>query len=475
MADAWTAALKVPNVIQNLLGEGSLSASFIPAYAELEHEGRTDDARRLAGAVLGLLLAVAGALALLGVMLAPLVVDLVAFGMSGERRDATVGLVRVLFPMMGFLVLSAWALGVLNSHRRFLLSYAAPVLWNLCIVGGLLLGAQVLALEGRALLMLMGWGALAGGVLQFLVQLPLVVRLLGGVRPSLDTEAPGVRDAVRNFVPVVGARGLESLSGLLREVTLASLLAEGALSVLGFVQTLHVLPISLFGLAVAAAELPELARERSDEARIAARVRTGLARVQFWVVPTVVGYVLFGQRVATLLFLGGRFGATDARVTGLTLAAFALGLLASASSRMLANAFYGLRDTGTPARIASVRIVISLLVGGLLMVPLDRIAVGDRFLGAAGLGLGSAVAAWIEYGTLRVRLRGRIGTHGPGLAEAAKVWSSALASAALAYGVDRALVGVPGRPQALGTLAVFGVAYLALTRLLGTTVRPRLR
>lgn len=474
-ADAWTAALKVPNVLQNLLGEGSLSASFIPVYAELEHQGRSADARRLAGAVFGLLVAVAGALALLGVLAAPWIVDVVALGMAGERRDATVGLIRVLFPMMGFLVLSAWALGVLNSHRRFLLSYAAPVLWNAAIVTGLLTGALGLGLRGQPLLMAMGWGALAGGLLQFLVQLPLVWRLLGGVRPSLDTHAPGVREAVRNFVPVVGARGLESVSGLLREVTLASLLAPGALAVLGYVQTLHVLPISLFGLAVAAAELPEIARERADTDLIAERVRAGLARVQYWVVPTVVGYVLFGRHLLVLLFQSGAFNLDDTLVTWGTLAAFALGLLATSSSRMLANAFYGLRDTATPARVAAVRIVTSLVFGAIFMVPLDRIQVGERFLGAAGLGLGSAVAAWLEYGTLRRRLRDRVGPHGPGVGEGARVWAAAALAAGLGLGAERLLAGLPPRLVALGTLGAFGVGYLALTRLLGTGVRPRLR
>ena len=473
LADAWTAALKLPNVLQNLLGEGSLSASFIPAYTELVHAGRTTDARRLAGAVLGLLAAVAGALVLLGALLAPIVVDVLAFGLEGERRSVTIEMVRLLFPMVGFLVLSAWALGILNSHRKFLLSYAAPVIWNVAIVGALLAGSLWWGLEGRSLLIVMGWGALAGGLLQFLVQLPAVWSLLGGVRPSLDRSAPGLGGAVKNFVPVVGARGFESVSGLVREVTLASLLMEGALSILGYVQTLHVLPISLFGLSVAAAELPELSREGADRGRVAARVRQGLARVQFWVVPTFVGYVIFGRHVVGLLYLGGSFGATDTFVTWMVLAAFALGLLATASSRMLSSAFYGLKDTVVPARAAVVRIVVSLTLGALFMIPLDRFQVGDRYLGAAGLGLGSATAAWLEYLLLRVNLKRRIGTHGPGPGEALRVWVAVSVAATAAYGVENLAAGLPTRGMALVTLGTFGVGYLLLTRAFDVAARPR--
>ncbi len=473
LADAWTAAVKLPNVLQNLLGEGSLSASFIPAYTELEHAGRKEDARRLAGAVLGLLIAVVSALVLLGVWMAPLLVSVLAWGLEGETRAITVQLVRILLPMVAFLVLSAWALGILNSHRKFLLSYAAPVIWNVSIIGALLGGSLWWGLEGRRLLVAMACGALVGGLLQFLIQTPAVWRLLGGCRPSLDGDAPGLGGAVKNFIPVVGARGLESVSGLLREVTLASMLNTGALAVLGFVQTLHVLPISLFGLSVAAAELPELTRESSDHSQLAARVRTGLARVQFWVVPTVAGYLLFGRHVVALLYQWGSFRANDVVVTWIVLGAFAVGLLATASSRMLSSAFYGLKDTVVPARTAALRIGVSLAVGALLMIPLDRFQVGDRFLGAAGLGLGSATAAWLEYLLLRSNLKRRIGAHGPGLGEAGRVWLAVATAAMLGLGTERLIGGLHTKVLALVTLAVFGVGYLVCARVFNVSARPR--
>jgi putative peptidoglycan lipid II flippase len=124
-------------VLQNLLGEGTLSASFIPAYSALLGQGRTQEAGRVAGAMFALLCAIAGGITLIGIALAPLLVAVFTPGFTGQRRELLISVVRILFPMTGVLVLSAWALGILNSHRRFFLPYFAPVLWNAAIIGAL--------------------------------------------------------------------------------------------------------------------------------------------------------------------------------------------------------------------------------------------------------------------------------------------------------------------------------------------------
>src|SRR5690606_8387209 len=164
---------------------------------------------------------------------------------------------RIIFPMTGVLVLSAWALGVLNSHRRFFLPYFAPVLWNAAIIGALVAFGGRLDLDG--LLIAAAWGALAGGVLQFAVQLPAVRRLDRELRLSTGRREPGFREALRNAGPAILGRGVVQLSTY-ADLILASLLAVGALSRLRFAQTLYLLPISLFGMSVAAAALPDLAR-----------------------------------------------------------------------------------------------------------------------------------------------------------------------------------------------------------------------
>lgn len=478
LADAWTAALRLPAVLQNLLGEGSLSASFIPVYAEQIGDGRPEVARRFAGVVLGLLLTVAGVLVLVGVAATPFLVDALMPGYSGDQRAGALLLLPLLIPMAGLAVLAAWALGILNTHRHFLLSYSAPVLWNLSIVGALLAGGVGLGLRDLELLRWMGWGALIGGGLQFLVQLPTVVRRAGWVRPSLKLKTEGVNEALRNFLPVVGARGFESLSGFLREVTLASLLAGGAVSILGYVQPFYLLPISLFGLSVAAAELPELSQRRREATEVlAARVASGLQSVQFWVVPTVVGYIVLGGSLMSLVYRRGSFSGDDATAAHYVLAAVALGLVASASSRLLSSTFYALRDAATPARIAVFRIVVSFGLGAALMFPFDRLQTGSVHLGAVGLGLGAAAAAWLEYVLLRIRVRRRIGTHGPGVGATVRVWASALFAGGVTWGVQRLVAQEPwtGAMASIGLLSSFGVIYLVVARILGLEIPGRSR
>ena len=175
--DAFRAALRIPNVLQNLLGEGVLSASFIPVYSGMLARGQEEDAGRLAGAIAGLLIALTSLIVLVGVVFAGPLVRVIAFGFEpgSERYELTVTLVRIITPGVGFLVLSAWCLGILNSHRRFFLSYVAPVVWNAAIIAAIVATYLVTA-EEVALAIALGWGALVGSVLQFLVQLGPVVR-----------------------------------------------------------------------------------------------------------------------------------------------------------------------------------------------------------------------------------------------------------------------------------------------------------
>ena len=404
LTDAWRAALRIPNVLQNLLGEGTLSASFIPVYVRLLEEGREEEAGRAAGAVLGLLATVAGALAALGVWAAPWLATLVATGFEGdERAGILVSLLRLLFPMTAVLVVSAWALGILNSHRRFFVSYVAPALWNLAMIVAVA-GAAGRGVFGEDLIFAMAWGALAGGVLQLLFQLPFLLRFLKHVVPSLSTRITGVREIVTNFVPVFAARGAVNLSALV-DTNLASRLSTGAVGIMGYAQPLYLLPVSLFGMSVAAAELPELSRDRTAGVKaVRERTERAVRTVLFWLIPITAGYIVFREEVMAIFRTGGAFGEADAVAAGAVLAAYALGLPASGTSRVLASAFFALGNTRTPARIAYARITVSAAVGIALMFPLDRVTVGQLGLGAAGLAVGASLGAWLELSLLRRNL-----------------------------------------------------------------------
>jgi putative peptidoglycan lipid II flippase len=482
-ADVFRAGLRMPNVLQNLLGEGTLSASFIPVYAELLEQGREKEAGRVAGAIFALLLAIAGLLALIGVLMAPLLVSIFLPGFEGERRELSITVSRILFPMAGVLVLSAWSLGILNSHRRFFIPYVAPVLWNAAMIATLLLLGGTMSPD--RLVVALSWGALLGGGLQFLVQLPWVLRLDRHLRIGWGTRIAEVRETVRNAGPAILGRGVVQLSGWL-DMVLASFLAAGAVAAIGYAQVLYVLPVSLFGMSVAAAELPELSRQRSEAVEVLReRTRAGLRRVTFYVVPSVVGFLALGDVIVAALYQTGEFGRQDTLLVYFTLIGYTIGLLASTTTRLFSSTFFALRDTKTPARYAAVRVASAAILGATLMLqfepvrPLgsDGIQIGPGFLadytlngqplGAVGLALGAGIAAWIELVLLRRALEPRIGSVALGGGLWVRMAGSALAGAAVGWGLR--LLLPPLHPILTGVLVLggFGVTYYVLSALLG--------
>ena len=502
-ADVLRVAFKTPNFLQNLLGEGTVSAAFIPVYSRMLDEGRREAAGRFAGAVLGLLVALVTVCVAAGMLLArPLLAVLqpgwlgdaarVAAGTADVDRFAlAVETVRYTFPMAGVLVLFAWALGVLNSHRRFFLPYVAPVVWNLAIIAGMAWAAVALFGSPAAIgaltvvpvpaadriLFAALTGALVGGVLQFAVLLPGVAREIRGFRLSVSTSVEGVRESFRAFVPVVLGRGAYQISGYV-DLFLAGFLAAGAISALTQALTLYVLPVSLFAMSVAASELPELSRLRdAGTEAFFARVGRSLGQILYPIVAATVAYLGFGGLVVGAFFQTGQFGASDTALVALVLAAYALGLPATTASRLLQNAFYALGDTKTPARLALWRLGVGTGVGAGLMVLFERLTVEGVVggasveplrLGAVGLALGAGLGAWIELGLLGRALRreapafrfpaGRA-VQMLGLAGLASV-PAALAQAALPE-------ALPVVVRAAVVLGLFGATYLGLGAALG--------
>lgn len=478
-ADALAAGLRLPNVLQNLLGEGTLSASFIPAYSALLGQGRTKEAGRVAGAVFALLLGIAGVIALAGVLLAPFIVGVFTPGFEGERRELTIAVVRIFFPMTGVLVLSAWALGVLNSHRRFFLPYFAPVLWNAAIIAALVAYVNRVDLEG--LLLAGAWGALVGGFLQFGIQLPTVLRLDREIRIGRGGfREPAFRQVLRNAMPAIMGRGVVQLSGYV-DLVLASLLAIGAPVRLRFAQTLYLLPISLFGMSVAVAELPELAREGDGAVEaLRARMTAALRRVAFFVVPSFVAFIAVGEVLVAGVFRTGEFVAADVMLVWLILAAYSLGLIPSTATRVFQSSFFALRDTRTPARVAGIRVLVAAVVGGTLMTQLEPVSVlgmeiPSAFadftrglpLGPVGLALGAALGAWLEWRMLKTRLERRVGAFGAGAGALVRMFVAAAAGALAARTLIALIPGLHPVPLAMAVAALYGCVYFAVARALG--------
>jgi putative peptidoglycan lipid II flippase len=460
-ADAFKAALKIPNLLQNLFGEGALSASFIPVYARLLATGEEEEARRVArviGSILALMMSI---LVLAGVLATPYLIDLIAPGFEGMKRDYTIRMVRIMFPGVGVLVLSAWCLGILNSHRQFFLPYAAPVLWNAAMIATLLaFGSQNKLYPFAEIL---AWGAVAGSLLQFLVQVPAVFRLAGRFRFELETASINVSTIIKNFLPSVGSRGVNQLSSYV-DTILASFLPSGAVAALAYAQALYLLPIGLFGMSVSSAELPEMSSQVGSMEAVAValrqRLQGALQRVAFYIVPSVAAFLALGDSIVSLLYQTGRFTRNDVVYVWEVLAGATVGLLAATLGRLYTSAFWALRDTRTPLRFAVIRVLLTTGLGWFFAFPVPKWLGVPASLGLVGLTVSAGMAGWVEFTLLRAALNRKIGRTGLPVFYTIRLWSAAGGAAAAAFALKVWMAHLPPLLSGSVVLALYGAAYL---------------
>jgi len=463
-AGAFSAAFRIPNFLQNVFGEGALSASFIPVYANLLARGDKKEASRVADAVLTMLALTTSIIVLVGVLTTPFFVGLFAHSFSAAARDLTIQLVRILFPGAGLLVLSAWCLGVLNSHRRFFLSYTAPVVWNLAIIATLVLFGN--RKDQFHLASFAAWGSVVGSALQFGVQLPTILRLIGRLRPVLDIASENVRTVLRNFFPVFMSRGVVQISAFV-DAMLAGLISEQAVAALMYAQSLYTLPVSLFGMSISAAELPAMSSALGTTTQIADqlhhRLSEGLSRIAFFIVPSVMAMMAFGDVMTGALYQTGKFGRADSKYVWGILAGSTIGLLASTLGRLYASTFYALHDTRTPLRYAVIRVVLTTGLGYLCAIPLPPLIGLDPKWGAAGLTASAGVAGWVEFALLRRSLNSRIGRTGLTLGYVSKLWLAAVIGAGIGWTI-KLVIGVR-HPVIVAALVLvpYGLVYFGVT------------
>jgi putative peptidoglycan lipid II flippase len=462
-ADAFNAAFRIPNVLQNLFGEGALSASFIPVYATLLARGEHRQADRVAGAVGALVALIVSVVVLVGVVLTPALIAVIAPGFAPPKRALTITIVRILFPGAGLLVLSAWCLGVLNSHRRFLLSYTAPVMWNAAMIATLAFFGPRESLSRLAVIL--AWGSVAGSALQFAVQLPRVFSVAPGLHLAVDLASEPVRTIMRNFVPVFISRGVVQISAYV-DTLLASLLPTGAVTGLASAQLLYTLPVSLFGLSVAAAELPAIAQTAAIDSAgdgVRRRLHEGLRHIAFFVVPSAVAFIALGDVIAAALLQTGRFGHEDALYVWGILAGSAVGLLASTLGRLYSSGLYALGDPRTPLRCALIRVALTTVLGYYFAIPVPRWLAIPPLWGAAGLTASAGIAGWVEMWMLRSSLGGRLGPMALPVDYAARLWAAAAIAASAAWGVKLALAPAYPVLAAIVVLGPYGLIYLGCT------------
>ena len=470
-ADAFRAALRIPNTLRSLLGEGTLLASFIPVYAALNERPDKGPARALAGAILGLLLLAAGVLALVGIALAPAITTVLAKGFDQPRRELTITLVRILFPMTGLMVISAWCLGVLNTHRRFFLPYAAPALWNVAGIVAMLATGTWFANRAlppdaqlHRLALALAWGTVVGSLLQIAVQLPACWRLLHGIVLRISTTPEGVRNVLVAWLPLLVGAGVAQLSGLI-DTLLGSFTGPGGVSALGYAQLIQVLPISLFGVSVTAVSLPELSRDAvargggpAPNEQLRARIAVGFRRIVFFIVPSSIAFIVISREIVAALYQTGRFTPDATALVGRVLAAYGIGLLGQATVKLFASGFYAMRDTRTPVKIAALSLVVSTSLAWVLM----------RWLGAPGIALGSSIGAFLNTSLHLRDLSRRIGgvLRRPDWRAFGIALAAGIVAGAGALGAAYVSTGLAPVPRGALVLAIFGMVYGALTLLL---------
>ena len=462
-ADVFRAAFRIPNFLQNLFGEGVLSASFIPVYANLLSRSDRDEADRVAGAVAGILMLVTSLLVAAGIAATPWLIEAIAPGFSGEKKEFCIILVRILFPGAGLLVWSAWCLGILNSHGRFFLSYAVPVAWNAVIITSIILFGR--HTQGYDLARWTAWGSVVGSLVQILIQLPTVMRLLGRFRLSIASRGAHVKTVIANFMPVFVGRGVIQVSAYVDQI-LASFLGTGAVAGLGYAQALYTLPVSLFGMSVSAAELPAMSKAVGSEAEIASLLRqrldAGLRRIAFFIIPSAASFLALGDVVAGAIYQTGRFSRADAVYVWAILAGSSIGLLASTLGRLYSSAFYALRDTRTPLRYALVRVSLATALGYLLSQHGPALAGIPLQWGAAGITTASGFCGWIEFILLRARLNRRVGKTGLALSYQTRLWFAAGTGAGTGWMV-KSLTSHWHPVFAAGLiLGAFGIVYFSI-------------
>ncbi len=504
-ADGFRVAMRVPNIIQNLLGEGALSASFVPVYAKLIEDKNEVEARRVAGGVLGfLLVAIIAIVAIIVVFAGPIVTITTLGQLSPDVQEQAVTLTRITAPGIGLLGVSAWCLGILNANRQYFLSYVAPVLWNLAQIVTLITVALIGLTFGDDLTpariaVFLAIAVTVGSALQLAIQLPTVLRLTHGVTPHLRREGQ-VKVVLRRFAPAVGTRGVVQVASFI-DLMLAGIAGSGALAILGMTMPLYLLPVSLFGFSVAATELTEMSRRSDHLDEFIRRSEIGFRKV---ILPAglCAGILAGGARpiIGTLYQWPSQvldlspITNDETIVIGLVLLTFALALPATMAARVTQNALYALGEVRTPATIAVIRLVVLVVVTLPIMARLNEVTVIDgefsgwsenpsvfffpdelmtfdlARLGAVGIALGALVASWVEWALLRRALQNRVGHHlssglvlpvtAASLGTAVALW---LLQVVIPIGapIEGIVVGLAGIPIYIGLLRLQGLRPLS--------------
>jgi putative peptidoglycan lipid II flippase len=424
LADAYQVAFRIPNLLRDLFAEGALSSAFVPAYSRIRRERGEAEALSLARRVLGTLLVVTGAVALLGILFAPAVVDVVAAGADAARRATAVPLTRIMFPFLPLVAIAAVLMGVLNAHGRYLVPAWAPVAFNVVTILG---GLGLLALGWSAEAAITGWAVMVvvGGLAQVLVQVPSAraVGLRGPPRPDPAFRDPDLRAVVRRMGPV--ALALAGTQVMIVVTTAVASREEGWVAALQYAFRLIHLPIGLVGVALGTVALAAASRRAAEGDSIGLDdvLRRGLRLNLLLAVPSAAGLVALAEPLVRLVYERGAFDAATTALVASAVRWYAIGVPMYAGVKVAAAAFHARGNTRAPMTASLAGIAVNLGIA----------VVGVSMWGFIALPLATALGTAVNYGLLRV-LDGR--RHGPGAAPGIAVqWRILLLSAVMAAGV----------------------------------------
>lgn len=400
--DAFFLAFKIPNFMRRLFAEGSFSLAFVPVLSEYKATGNQEALRDLVDHVTGTLASVLLILTAIGVIAAPLVLSIFAPGWLADGRpefDLSAGMLRITFPYILLISLTALAGGILNTFERFLIPALTPVLLNLSLIAAALLLAGRMQVPVTAL----AWGVLAAGVAQLLLQIPALMRLGLMPRPRWGWRHSGVRRILKLMIPTLIGSSVAQVN-LLVDSMIATFLVSGSVSWLYYSDRLLEFPLGVFGIALATVILPNLSKKhaRASTAEFSATLDWALRLAVIVTVPAAVGLVMLAGPILTTLFQYDAFQPDDVRMSSYSLIAYSAGLPAFIAVKVLAPGYYARQDTRTPVKIAIAAMVTNMLLNLLFVGAL--LAYG--FAGPhAGLALASAVAAYLNAGLLYRGLR----------------------------------------------------------------------
>ncbi|WP_210395823.1 murein biosynthesis integral membrane protein MurJ [Motiliproteus sediminis] len=394
-ADAFFVAFKIPNFLRRLFAEGAFSQAFVPVLSEYRTQGDVAEVRRLLDRVagsLGLLLSLLTALAIVG---APVLAALFAPGFYfGEEAKylLTVEMLRITFPYLLLISLTAFAGSILNSYDRFAVPAFTPVLLNLSLI------ASVYWLQPwmDPPVMALAWGVLIAGGAQLLLQLPFLLQLGLLPRPRVGFGHPGVKRIMALMVPALFGVSVSQIN-LLLDTVLASFLVTGSVSWLYFSDRLVELPLGVFGIAIATVILPSLSRKHAGRSaqEFSDMLNWGLRMVLLIGAPAALALWLLAEPLIITLFHYGALTDGDVVKTAASLRAYSLGLLAFMLIKVLAPGFFSRQDTKTPVRIGIQAMAANMVMNLVLIVPLKHV----------GLALATALSAYLNAGLLMRGLR----------------------------------------------------------------------